>query len=70
MLYCLKWYDRKRKGEKERKKPPLLQAKSKFAVIVINQEKNQLARVAILPAKPFMFTGRICLSNNKQSKQS
>jgi hypothetical protein len=59
MLYCPKWYERKRKEEKERKEPPLLQANSKFAVMVINQEKNQLARVAILPAKPFMFTGRI-----------
>lgn len=58
---------RKRDREREREKPPLLQAKSKFAVMVINQEKNQLARVAILPAKPFMFTGRIWLPKKKGS---
>ena len=62
------WQREKRKREK----PPLLQAKSKLAVMVINQEKNQLAKVAILPAKPFMFTGRICLpkTTTKQSKSS
>lgn len=51
----------RKEEERVREKPPLLQANSKFAVMVINQEMNQLAKVAILPAKPFMFTGRIYL---------
>ena len=56
----------RQREKSQREKPPLLQAKSKFAVMVINQEKNQFAKVAILPAKPFMFTGRICLPQQQQ----
>jgi hypothetical protein len=41
-------------------KPPLLQVKSKFAVIVMIHATSQLAMVAILPARPFIFTGSIC----------
>ena len=39
--------------------PPLLQVKSKFAVIVITQDVSQFANVAMLPARPLMFTGSI-----------
>jgi ABC-type phosphate transport system ATPase subunit len=48
--------------ERERTKievPPLLQFRSKLAVIVITHDVNQLARVATLPARLLMFTGRI-----------
>lgn len=41
------------------KVPPLLQVKSKFAVMVTTKEKNQLERVATLPARPFILIGRI-----------
>ena len=44
-------------------KPPELQSKSKFAVIVTNQEKSQLASVATLPARPLMLIGRIYNAN-------
>jgi hypothetical protein len=39
--------------------PPALQLISKFAVIVIPKDVNQLARVAKLPARLLMLTGRI-----------
>lgn len=39
--------------------PPLLQFKSKLAVIVIPHEISQFPIVAMLPARPFIFTGSI-----------
>jgi hypothetical protein len=39
--------------------PPALQLSSKFAVIVIPKDVNQLASVAKLPARLLMLTGRI-----------
>ncbi len=39
--------------------PPLFQFNSKFAVIVITQDVIQFANVAMLPARPLMFTGSI-----------
>lgn len=45
--------------ERERKLPPLLQLRSKFAVIVITHDTSQFANVAMLPARPLIFTGRI-----------
>lgn len=49
-------------GGGERAKPPLLQSKSRLAVSVMTHEVSQLARVATLPARPFMLTGSICRS--------
>lgn len=43
-------------------KPPLLQVSSIGAVIVISHEKDQLNKVATLPARPLIFIGRICKS--------
>lgn len=38
----------------------MLQFKSKFAVIVITNDVNQLASVATLPARLLILTGSIC----------
>jgi hypothetical protein len=39
--------------------PPLFQLKSKFAVIVTTKDVSQFANVAMLPARPLIFTGSI-----------
>ena len=45
--------------EREREAPPLLQLRSRFAVIVIPHDTSQFANVAMLPASPLIFTGSI-----------
>jgi hypothetical protein len=40
-------------------RPPALHLINKFSVIVIPKDVNQLARVAKLPARLLMLTGRI-----------
>lgn len=40
--------------------PPVVQLKSKFAVIVTANDVNQLPSVATLPARLFILTGSIC----------
>lgn len=57
---------KKKKNARKRHKPPLLHDKSKGAVNVTTQQINQLANVAILPASPFILTGRIYNITKKQ----
>lgn len=55
-----------REREREREvKPSLLQDNSKGAVTVTTQAMNQLARVATLPARPLILTGKICKPDRK-----
>jgi len=45
--------------EGKRKRPPLLQFNIRLAVIVMAHAVSQFARVATLPARLLMLTGRI-----------
>jgi len=47
------------KGGKEKERPPLLQFNIRLAVIVMAHAVSQFARVATLPARLLMLTGRI-----------
>lgn len=62
-IHIYEYIDLYREGEsekeREREKPARLQLKSKFAVIVTTQDVSQLAKVAMLPARPLIFTGSI-----------
>ena len=60
---------RERDREREREVPPLLQFKSKFAVMVTTKEISQLESVATLPARPLILSGRICINQKDQHKK-